>query len=1073
MQSYDHQYKSLNTAQREAVNNIEGPLLVIAGPGTGKTQLLAMRVANILHSTDTNPSNILCLTFTNKASVNMKERIISLAGGNSGKTVVKTFHSFAAEIMNTYPDYFWNAAALNVAPEAIQLDIIESIISDLPLDNPLALRFAGQFTLINDIQRSISLAKDAGLTPDKLKAVIDANLSYIELIEPQLIEAMPDRLSLKKLNDLSILVNELPEQKIDKTITPLISLPTVIKESLDTAITQDIETGKTTQTGKWKKTCLQTIDGSKGMFSERKRNQWWLELAKVYALYREEIHRRGFYDYADMLVEVISQLEKNPELLADVQERFLYVMIDEFQDTNPAQLRLAHLIADHHSSNGNPNLMAVGDDDQSIFKFNGAELSNMLGFKRSYKDARTIMLIQNYRSTQEILDASKRIIEQAEDRLVKRDKSLNKTLVANSDIKSSEIRALSYSSRELQLSSIAEAIKSEYSSNKDIAVLARNHDSLLKMSGLLMNLDIPIRYEQQANILEHEIVEQIYLIAKIINSVQKGDKDNVDALVHKVIRHPMWDLAPKLLWDIALNNYKNPDWMNSLFTSKEPGLNSIGSWFVYISKQADNQPLAVTLEQIIGLKKSREFESPLRNYFLLSDKVTNKYLKSISAIQLLRALVHEFAGSKEPNIDDFIRLIEINRDNRKIIADESPFVTGKDAVQLLTIHKSKGLEFNSVYIVDAVEKNWSPSKSSRRPPANLPLLPAGDNFDDYVRLMYVAATRARSHMTISSYHKDHAGKDVADSPIVQAAFDIKNIDEKEDAKLIQILEDHLHWPELDEGDEKAMLQARLETYSLSVTHLLNFLDVKNGGPQYFKEKNLLRLPELKSPHLSYGTAMHAAMEEAQRSINKDSFSLAAVSKVFSEKLRSEQLTKSEETKFSKQGKVVLERLFNNFQYSLPRDSLAEQDINSVRLDKAVIRGKIDRLDTLDNKVLVIDYKTGKPLSNLETKDQTKAEKAWRHRTQIIFYWLLLENSSRFSNMVNTKFEGQMVYLEAETKKELIASYIPSQEEKEGLKKLIEAVYRKIINLDLPDTSKYSPDFEGAQQFETDLLEGKT
>lgn len=1069
MRSYEQQYKSLNAGQREAVDNIEGPLLVVAGPGTGKTQLLAMRVANILRTTDTNPSNILCLTFTNKASVNMKERIIALAGGSSGKTVVKTFHSFAAEIMNTYPDYFWNAAALNVAPEAIQLDIIESIISDLPLDNPLALRFAGQFTLINDIQRSIGLAKDGGLTPDKLKAIIEANLSYIELIEPQLIDAVPDRLSIKKLDDLSALIDDLPDQKIDKTITPLISLPTVIKESLSLAINQDIEAGKTTQTGKWKKSWLQTIDGKKGMFSERKRNQWWLELARVYGLYREEIHRRGFYDYADMLVEVISQLEQNPELLADAQERFLYVMIDEFQDTNPAQLRLAHLIADHHSSNDNPNLMAVGDDDQSIFKFNGAELSNMLGFRRSYKNAKTVVLTQNYRSTQEVLDTSKKIIEQAEDRLVKRDISLDKTLIANTAIKSSKIKALSYSSRELQLSTIAEAIKDEYSANKDIAVLARNHDSLLKMSGLLLSLDVPIRYEQQANILEHEIVEQIYLISKIISSVQKGDKDNVDALIHQVIRHPMWSLEPKILWDTALNNYKNPDWMNSLLASKNPSLQSIGEWLIYISKQADNQPLAVTLEQIIGLKKSKDFESPLRNYFLLSDKVTNKYLKSISAIQLLRALVHEFSGSKESSLEDFIRLIEINRDNRKIIADESPFVTGNDAVQLLTIHKAKGLEFNSVYIIDAVEKNWSPSKGSRRPPANLPLLPAGDNFDDYVRLMYVAATRARSHITISSYHKDHAGKDVADSPIVQAAFDIKNIDEKDEVKLIQILEDHLHWPELDGGDEKAMLKARLETYSLSVTHLLNFLDVKNGGPQHFKEKNLLRLPELKSPHLSYGTAMHAAMEEAQRLTNQDSFRLTAVNKIFSDKLKSEQLTKSEEIKFGKQGKLVLERIFKDYDYSLSKDSLAEQDINSVRLDKAVIRGKIDRLDISDNKVAVIDYKTGKPLVNLQTKDQTKAEKAWRHRTQIIFYWLLLENSARFSTIANAKFEGQMVYLEAETKKELIASYIPSPEEKDRLKKLIEVIYQKIINLDLPDTSKYSQDFEGTQQFQDDLL----
>lgn len=1072
MEDFQSNLARLNPAQKQAVKTIEGPLLVIAGPGTGKTQLLAMRVANILRTTDTNPANILCLTFTNKASVNMKERIIQLAGSAAGRTVVKTFHSFAAEIMNAYPDYFWNTASLNIAPETVQLDIIESIVAELPLDNPLAMKFAGQFTLISDIQRAISLTKDAGLTPEKLSALIDSNLAYIDVIEPELTKITTDRLSSKSLNNLLTKVSNLPLQKIDRTIAPLISLSTVINESLEQAIINDEGTSKTTNTGKWKKQWIQTVDSKRGMFQERKRNLWWKELAGVYGSYRDEIHKRGFYDYADMLVEVITQLETHPQLRSEVQERFLYVLIDEFQDTNPAQLRLSHLISEYHEDEGNPNLMAVGDDDQSIFKFNGAELNNMLGFKRIYQNAETIVLKQNYRSTQEVLNAAKDVIEQAQDRLVTRDKTLNKDIKAATDIKPGKIEALSYSSRELQLSSIAREIQKRYKTDKDIAVLARNHDGLLKMTSILQGLGVPVRYEQQSNVLEHEAVEQAYTVAKVLESIKAGDKDSTDALIHLVLRHPMWNVPAQTLWELAIDNSREPNWLKSLLSHKESSVRDIGNWFVTLAKQSDNQPLAVTIEQIIGLIPTKDYTSPMRDYFLIQQQSPSRYLKNISAIQLLRSLIYEFSLQAEPSLTDFIKLVELSKSNNKIIADESPFVSGENAVQLLTIHKAKGLEFNSVYLIDAVESNWSPKKGSRKPPANLPLLPPGDELDDYVRLMYVALTRAKQNITISAYYLDHAGKEVAESPIMQGAFDIKKIDEKNQTTIIEILEENMHWPQLDQGNEKAMLKARLETYSLSVTHLLNFLDLRNGGPQYFKEKNLLYLPEAKQPHLSYGTAIHAALDHAQKLTNKDDFQLKKVQAKFSEALSDEQLRKPEFVKFNKQGRQVLAQLFQKYGYLIPKDGVAEQAIKDVRLRNAVIRGTIDRMFINDSKVEIIDYKTGKPLASLVTRDKTKMEKAWRHKTQLVFYVLLLRNSSRFYNIAQRKIEGQMVYIEAESKKELVQPYTPNDEEITNLQKLVEIIYSKVVNLDLPDVSKYSKDFEGTQKFEQDLLEGK-
>lgn len=1071
MSVFEDEYKRLNTAQKKAVDETEGPVLVVAGPGTGKTQLLSMRVAHIARTRDTKPQNILCLTFTNKAAINMKERIIHLAGSAGAKVTVKTFHSFAGEIMNLYPDYFWNAARLSVAPESVQLDIIESVVSQLPLDNPLALKFAGQYTLLSDIQRCIGLAKDAGLTPDKLRALIDVNLAYIDEIEPKLVNILGQRLSTKVLPELHSRVDALPKQPIDESVYPLVSLSTVLTESLDNAISQDEDTGKTANTSAWKRRWVQAVNGEKGMWKERQRNEWWGELAGVYDVYRELVHERGFYDYADMLVEVIAQLEQHPDMLADIQERFNYVLIDEFQDTTPAQLRLAHLVSDHHTVN-EPNLMAVGDDDQSIFKFNGAELNNMLGFERNYPSAKRIVLLKNYRSTQNVLDSAKRVIEQAESRLVKQDKTLSKDLVAEDPPEDQgKIEAVSYSSSELQLSEIARRIQSAYKPKKEIAVLARGHDSLIKMSGILQQLGVPVRYEQQSNILDHEIVNQVYLITSLLAAINNGDRTTIDSLVHQVLRHPMWGIDPVELWQLAVDNYPRGDWLKSLLKSRSNQLKPIGNWLTWLSQQAGNQPLAVTLEHILGLRKSREYTSPVRQYFIVGKKDrAGEYLHGLSAIQLLRALVHEFARHNEPTLEELVRFIDINRENNKVVADESPFITGDQAVQLLTVHKAKGLEFDDVYIIDAVEGVWQPRKGSRKPPANLPLQPNGDDFDDYVRLMYVAMTRARSSITISSYYEDHAGKDVAASSITQTAFDITKATETEEDRLIEVLEQNLHWPDLSGGQEQEMLKARLETYNLSVTHLLNFLDLARGGPQYFKERNLLNLPEAKSVALSYGTAMHSAMEEAQKLTNKDKFDLTAVKQTFETALAEEQLSVVETKRFTEQGKQMLDRLFNEYEYALQKDSLPEQELKDIRLGEAVISGKLDRVDKNRTTLTIIDYKTGKPLSSFSTNDKTKALKAHNHKMQLVFYALLAQEYPQFSEY--TTLEGQMVYVESDTKKQLSLSYAPSKEDVAHLRLLIEAVWKKIKALDLPDVSSYPQDIDGITQFEQDLIDGK-
>ncbi len=1070
--TYKQAFLGLNAKQKQAVEQIDGPVLVIAGPGTGKTQLLSTRVAHILKITDTKPSNILCLSFTNKAAANMKSRIINLAGAEGARVEANTFHSFAGEIMNSYPDFFWSAASLSVAPESIQLDIIESIVSKLPLDNTLSLKFAGQYTLIGDIQRSINLAKDAGLTPKKLSSLISVNLAYLDQIEEQFVVICAQKLSYKNLADFRQAISDLPNQNIAKSVYPLSSLSDVIDESLDQAISKDNLLGKTTNTSAWKRRWVQTEDSKPGMFEERRRNLWWQELASVYEQYRELIHARGFYDYADMLVETISQLEQNPQILADIQERFSYVMIDEFQDTNPAQLRLAHLVADHHSANDRPNLMAVGDDDQSIFKFNGAELNNMLGFRKNYPTAKLIILEDNYRSTQGILDSSQRIISLAEHRLVNIDKKLSKKLVAvNPPANSGRIVARSYSSRELQLSRIGQEIKHSYRPNKTTAILARSHDSLIRMAGVLQQLGVPLRYEQQSNVLDHEIVQQIYLLMKLLIAVQSGDKQQTNWLLGQIIRHPLWKIEPRRLWELALKNNPGGSWLDSMLSGSDSSLKQVANWILGLSQITASQPLAVSLEQLLGLRDSGEFRSPIKDYFYGNDSAnSNKYFRGLSAVQLLRSLVFEFSEQVTANIDDFVRFIEINRQNNKIVADESPFITGAHAVQLLTVHKAKGLEFDSVYIIDAIEDNWQPRKGGRKPPANLPLRPAQDDFDDFVRLMYVAATRAKSSLSISSYYQNHAGKEVAPSSITQTVFKLEQVREDSVPELTAILEQSLTWPSLSGGLEKEFLKARLETYNLSVTHLLNFLDVTRGGPQNFKDRNLLRLPEIKTISQAYGTAIHKALEASQKLQNQNGFSLPKVQKAFSLALKAEQVPESDFKRYLPKGYMTLERLFTDFGYKLPKSSLSEQNFQNIQLDRALISGKLDRIDKINNSLRIIDYKTGRPLTSLQTVNQSEAIKAYKHKLQLIFYSLLATHNPRFSS--RSPIECQMVYVEAQISKKLVLAYSPTADDIARLKSLIEAVWLKIMTLDLPDTSSYSQDIAGIMQFEADLIANK-
>jgi DNA helicase-2/ATP-dependent DNA helicase PcrA len=1072
--NYFSEYNKLNPEQKAAVDYIDGPLLVIAGPGTGKTQLLSLRVANILKSTDSDASSILCLTFTNFAATNMRERLRRLVGSAASNVQVKTFHSFAGDIIQSFPDYFWSGARLGLVPDAAQLEIIQSILTSLPFSNPLALKFGGNYTAISDVQAALKLTKEAGLTPDRLRVMIEQNINYIDEVEEELANILSSTLSIKKLEEIKSKVEALPDHIIEDPSSTLLPLSEKIKSSLLWAIGQDEGSTKTKHTGKWKRDWVQNVQGRKGMYSERSRNEWWLALCDIYASYRSELHGRGFYDYSDMIIEVITQLEKHPELLAEVQEKYLYLLIDEFQDANAAQMQLANLVVSNPVNEDKPNLMAVGDDDQSIYAFNGAELNNMLRFGEIYPATKTVVLTDNYRSTQEVLDIAETIIEQSSDRLSRRDISLVKKLKAKTELTKGVIEARSYPTQPHQIHDVSLSIKQTWDSdpNQKIAVLARGHESLRKLSAELNRLDVPIRYERQNDVFEQPLVKQVIMLARLIQAISTGDIKQTNYVLSRLLAIEPWRIEAAELWQLAIDNRgRDSNWLNSLAARKDKKLINLHKWLTSMSQEALNQPLNVMVEYILGLKAGETMTSPIRGYFLDLQVISSEYLEGLSALKLMNELVSEFTSlsTVSPKLSDLIKFVNLNTDLGKPITDESWFVSGNKAVDLMTVHKAKGLEFDTVYIIDGVEKEWQPKHRGRKSPANLPLQPYGEHQDDYARLAYVAATRAKRNVLVSGFYSDSAGQEVLMSQFYEAIDKTKVTTNDNDT--LQSLESEITWPLLQSKDSRSLLTPILDRYELTATGFLQFLDVSNGGPHSFLQRQILRLPDLTTDSMAYGTAMHKAMQVAQETLNTaGKLELDKVIDSYIDSLEKQPLSDTSLQKYRDHGQNILNEIFDKFNFQLPIDGRAEVKFSDIRIGNAKVNGALDHLYVNGTELMISDYKTGKPLDSFTTKAKNKAIKAWRHKTQLQFYCLLAGASGRYKSA--SSYKAQIVYLEAESDNELVLSLNPSPEDVKRTQELINAIWQLIISGNFPDTKDYEETVEGITDFENDLLKGK-
>ncbi|MDN5275887.1 MAG: uvrD [Candidatus Saccharibacteria bacterium] len=1086
---FEHRYTSLNAAQRQAVDTIEGPVMVIAGPGTGKTELLGMRVANILKKTDTLPENILCLTFTESGAVAMRDRLIGIIGQAAYKIPIHTFHSFGSEIINQNREHFYRGALFQPAEELSIYEIVRTIFDELEYSNPLATTSNGEYVHLRDTITVISELKKSGLTSDELLAVLDANDEVLEKADQIILPVLSDRIAKGSIDRLRGAPESLRKLTISLDKYAIVPLNHVIADSLQEAIETADALGKTSPLTAWKRDWLKLSSDKTLIFKARERQEKLRAASYIYYQYLVRMEEASLYDFDDMILQVVHAMEVKDDLRFNVQENYQYILVDEFQDTNLAQMRLITSLADNPVNEGRPNILVVGDDDQAIFSFQGADISNILTFQQAYPTRELIVLTENYRSTANILTASRNVIVQGEGRLENTIEGINKELHANTNT-SGTVALREAASQSDERRWLAHAIKSSIEKGTkptDIAVLARRHYELEQLLPYFADAGVNVSYERSDDVLELEPIRLLYQLATFIMRLAGGDHDGANGIISQVLAHPAWGFKPKELWQLSASAYDNRlRWLDAMATN--PRFESLHAWFIELVALSTFSPLEHMLDRMIGYQDDElvhiQASSPLFQYFFSEEKLAEdpgSYIYFLEGLATLRNHLKEFRPKSLLTLATFIEYIELHLRLGSRIQITQSIAASDTAINLLTAHKSKGLEYDSVYIIGATDNMWGEKSRSRSRlisyPENLPIAPAGETRDERLRLFYVAMTRAKRHLTISYSRRSDLGK-----PLLKADFIAGMSIEPELITPGHTTEYLTHSAELawyhrittPSSDLKVMLAPMLASYKLSATHVNTFLDVTIGGPQAFLLQNLLHFPQSRSPQASYGLVVHKTLQQAHLHVIATGTEKPTedVLRDFENNLREQRLSTLDFDTYLQKGVTELPIFLSKRSHTFTQSQRTELNFagQHVMLGEARLTGLLDLIDVdkQTKTITVSDYKTGKPAKSWVGVSDYEKIKLHKYRQQLMFYKLLLEGSRDYGTYEVKG--GILEFVEPDKTGEvrsLILQY--DDDELERYKRLIGAVWEHIVVLDLPDVSAYDLSYKGILAFEEYLL----
>lgn len=966
-EAFDKAYSDLNKAQRQAVDAIEGPVMVVAGPGTGKTQILTLRIANILIKTDTAPESVLALTFTESGARAMRQRLRHFIGAAAYRVRIQTFHSFAGDLISNYPDAYPSIVGGKPVGDIERVEILESVLADSeikllrPIGNPSFY--------IKPILSIINTLKQEYIGPDELSSIIEGQE------------------------------------------TELAKLPKFHEKGA--------HKGKVR--GEYQKK-EQAIAKNR-------------ELLKIYRTYQAALRERNLYDFEDMISESIKALSENLDMLRDLQESYQYLLADEHQDVNGGQNKLLELLADYHDS---PNLFVVGDEKQAIYRFQGASLENFLYFESRYKTTNVISLTDNYRSTQTILDLAHTLIKTDSGPLSK----LRIPLVSKVS-GDSEVSKRSFSHRAVENEWLADSIQAEIEAGvpeSEIVVIVRNNREVENLSQFLRKRGLVVNASAEGDILNHPIVNSILDLVRV--AAHNGDEESLFRLLHA----PYWGISQNDLFKIlTARSYRSSlfellsdkEKLASLELENTDSVLKIVKLFDEVKELSTTKTLPFLLEYLLR-------ESGLLQNLLVND--------AVSSVRVVRRLYDEVEVLWQQGVLSMIDLVrQLDKYQELNLALNAPFLaTTREAVQVMTAHKSKGLEFECVYLPHVVDQAWG--TKNQRQYFDIPLSSFSseiDDQDDERRLFYVAITRAKKKIFFSSSDTDETGRDYLETRFLSELGDntisLEKTD-KEEESFSPARE--LSLPQQTSQIDSALLVSHLEERGLSATSLNNYLN----SPWDYLYRNVLRIPEVKTLPLLYGTAVHNVLQKFTKShTDKGEFlSDSVVSSLLKKELERLPVSESEFAALHEKGLASLVVYLEQLKRVLPERTKEEMSLRvslPTGLDsfpEVILTGKLDRVDFAEDGrwLRVVDYKTGRPKSRNDIEGNTK-NSSGNYKRQLVFYALM---ASLWEGELSSSTEYVLSFVESDKKGQIKEEAFSIElDEIEALKSEIIAIVDEIVS----------------------------
>lgn len=934
--------KDLNTEQKKAVTHTDGPLLIIAGAGTGKTKVITHRIAHLISTKRAKPEQILAVTFTEKAASEMEERVDVLIPYSYSFVEISTFNSFGEGVLRNYGHELGYTVDINLLDDVEQAIFFREHLFQFPLDYYRPLSSPSRF--IQDLLGTIKKLKQEDISPD----------SYIKHAEG------------------------------------------LLRESGD--------------------------EVQKELASKH------LEMAQVYAKYQELLKQEGKIDFEDQVQIVVSLFKKRPSILYDFQEKYKFILVDEFQDTNYIQFELLKLMAARHK-----NITVVGDDDQSIFRFRGASLSNIMNFRDVYPDYKKVVLNKNYRSTQAILDSSYQLIKHNNpDRLEDRE-NIDKKLVSQIKSEEKSLHMLQFDTLSHEADHVAEIILEKTGEGfrySDFAILIRRNTDAEPFLKSLNMKGIPFRFSGSRGLYTRDEI-------KILISFIKALTDFEDSIslfylsLSEVYKVDPYDLS--LISNFA---YKKHIPLHQVFKMVHEGKNPV---VVSTDTQKKVSGIFRDLLHFVRLASSKNAGQVLFSFLEKSG-----YLKSLvkggglpeemktKNIRIFFDKVKNFSGLSE---NDSLFTFSHHLDLLQQVGDNPASAEAdldEDAVNVLTFHKAKGLEFPVVFMVSLIADRFPGRERREKIPVpdamvreDLPT--AGNPIQEERRLFYVGMTRAKRLLYLS-WARDYGLKRLKHvSPFVLEALD--SAQAPEETLRSSALEDIKRYASREAQPATIPGVKEDAVISLSFFRLDDYLTC----PLKYKFRQIMRIPVLPHHNLVFGRTLHSVINYyLQKKISGKKVSEDELYAEYEKRWINEGfLSREHEDMRKKDGKEALHLFYKREESQNAVPTLIEKDFRWF-LDDVKFTGRWDRIDIGEGGAIITDFKAS------QVKDQKDADKKTRASLQMRLYAL------SFSKVRNERLrEVRLHFLESD----IVGAAQSAESELEQAKSKIEEVKEGIRRQD--------------------------